>query len=62
MFFSPTSARAVQYGGAVTYDCVQNIISESDTILKAEEVLRKDDNLEKYFRYVVSFEILTNSP
>lgn len=62
MFFSPTSARAVQYGGTVTYDCVQNIISESDTILKAEEVLRKDNNLEKYFRYVVSFENLTNSP
>ena len=44
-FFSLTSAREIQYGRAVTEDCVQNIIYQSDITLEAEvaehEILKK---------------------
>ena len=45
IFFSLTSAREIQYGRAVSKDCVQNIIYQNDITLEAEvaehEILKK---------------------
>ena len=62
LYFLPTASGGVQCGRVITDSFIQNITSQRDVYSEAETAIKKDENLETYFRYVILHEGLRHPP